>query len=187
MGRLHDRIAESLAAEVGSRTEWDEPPGLWFLYLEGGQPRLSQIPLPEVIWTAARPPAVLAAMSNGLGDFRDLLQAAAPEGLHGAAFYCELWMARTTPGTAEHSEMAVAARKHEIHKQPGRIEARSMWAVDRAGITYCAEQQRGDGVQSHVMYPKPGGPRVTGAIPAALDRIVTAMLGVTLPERKRTL
>ena len=50
MGRIPDAIADALAAEVESRTEWDEAPALYTFYVESGRCRLSQIPLPEMVW-----------------------------------------------------------------------------------------------------------------------------------------
>ena len=60
-----------------------------------------------------------------------------------------------------------------------------MWAVDRAGITYEAFQVRGSAeVKTAVSYPQPGQ-GYTGTIPRALDKLVTAFLGVDLPERQK--
>jgi hypothetical protein len=36
MGRIQEKVSAALAAEVEGRTEWDEAPGLYFLYLRGG-------------------------------------------------------------------------------------------------------------------------------------------------------
>jgi hypothetical protein len=124
-------------------------------------------------------------MAASLGDFGPLLQAHAPEGLHGAAFRCESWMvAEGAPGTPETDGIRADARAHRLHMRPDRIEARTMLAVDRAGITYSAAQVRGqDDVRTSVTYPGPGKPGVSGTVPSALDAIVTALLGVGIPAR----
>ena len=60
---------------------------------------------------------------------------------------------------------------------------RQLWAVDRTRVTYMASQERGsDEVATDVRRPEPGMDHV-GDIFSALDRLVSAFLGVTLPER----
>jgi hypothetical protein len=185
MGRVADRVMAAVAAEVRGRTEWDEAPGLYFMYLSGGGCVLRPLPVPDGIWARDRPPRVLSAMASGLGDFSGLLQRVAPEGLHGAAFRCEAWcVTGGKPGSARAAEVTAASRARLLHLHPDRVEARNMFAVDRAGITYSAMQARGDAeVRTQVHYPRPGGPAITGTIPAALDRLVTALLGVSIPAR----
>ena len=59
-----------------------------------------------------------------------------------------------------------------------------MYAVDRAGTTYSATLARGgDEVKRSVSYRKPGRADFGGIIPDALDRLVTAVLGVQFPAR----
>jgi hypothetical protein len=191
MGRIADVIADALVAEVKKHTEWDEPPALCFVYVEGGRGRVSELPLPEAIWSVDRPPLVLARCAEALGGGRvsDLLQRVALEGLHGAAFRCEAWeVDGGRPGTAQRSEAMAEQHAGRLHLHPGRREIRSLYAVDRAGITYAAVQRRGEEeVRRSVVYPKPGGDSFTGTIPSALDRIVTGMLGVSMPPRMRVL
>jgi hypothetical protein len=182
MGRVADWIMDALESEIKSRAECDEPPALYLLYLEGGRCRASQVDVPASYWSAAPPARVLEALAGGLGDFSGLLQPAAPEGLHGAAFRCEMWEVRADPGTEEETRAAAVERRLSAH--PDRVEVRSMWAADRGGASYGVTLERESGsVRRLVTYPKPGVPGFTGIIPAALDRLVTAMLGVELPSR----
>jgi hypothetical protein len=128
---------------------------------------------------------VLARIADGGREFSALLQAAAPEGLHGAAFRCEAWaVAGGKPGTERASEVMAASMARKLHLHPDRVESRCVYAVDRAGTTYSVMQARGeDEVKRAVSYRKPGRAEVSGIIPCALDRIVTAVLGVDLPAR----
>ncbi len=187
MGRVADLVMDALAAEVESRTGWDEPPALFFLYLEGGRCRASQLDLPEAYWDAAPPAQVLRALAEGMGEFSGLLQSVAPEGLHGAALRCEMWEVDAgRPGSARFAGARAAARARELSRHPDRVEVRSMWAVDRAGISYDATLARGASeARRSASYPKPGVPGYVGVIPEALDRLVTALLGVSLPARAR--
>ena len=68
MGRVADRIMDTLAGEVESRTGWDEPPALFFLYLEGGECRASALPLPDEIWAMDAPPASSGALPTAPGS-----------------------------------------------------------------------------------------------------------------------
>jgi hypothetical protein len=135
-----------------------------------------------------RPPRVLARLADGAGEFSGLFRAVAPEGLHGAAFRCEAWAVDAgKPGTERYSETTAASMARQLHVHPDRVESRCMYAVDRAGITYSAMQARGEAeVKRSVTYPKPGKPGFSGIIPNALDRLVTALLGVELPARARS-
>jgi hypothetical protein len=185
MGRIAELVMDTLVAEVKSRTEWDEAPALYFLYLEDGKCRASALPLPDALWAVDAPPRVLARLAEGAGDFSALLSSVAPEGLHGAAFRCEAWVVEAgKPGTERYSEAVAASMGRRLDSHPERVESRCMYAVDRAGATFSATQARGDGeVRESVTYRKPGHPDFTGIIPNALDRLVTATLGVELPAR----
>lgn len=187
MGRAAERILDAMEAEIRSRTQWDEAPALFTMYLKAGECRLRQLPVPEPFWSADAPPRVLARIADCLGEFTWLLQSAAPEGLHGAAFRCEAWAVDAgLPGTERRSEVSAASMAKQLHVHPDRVESRCLYAVDRAGITYSALQARGDAeVRRGVSYPKPGKASVSGIIPTALDRLVTAFLGVEIPTRTR--
>jgi hypothetical protein len=183
MGRVQDAICDALAAEISGRQEWDELPGLYFLYLEDRKCRVSRMGVPDALWASGPPPSVLSALADYLGEISGLLQPIAPGTLHGAAFYTETWtVPQPDAGTAERSEVMADAMAHRIYTRPDRVEARTMWAVDRAGIVYGALQRRDiDPVpRTTVAYPKAGA-RIGGDVPKALERMVTAMLAETTP------
>jgi len=183
LGGIPRAIAGTLAAEIRKRREWDEAPALYALYVEGGRPRLSQIPVPDRMW-AGQPAQILLAMADGMAGFAPLLRSAAGPGLFGVAFRCEAWGVQAPPGDREAlRQMIVDANARRVHARPDRVEVRQFWAVDRARVTYMASQERGSGeVVTDVRQPEPGMDHV-GDIFSALDRLVSAMLGVTMPER----
>jgi len=183
MGKVQERIAAALSAEVASRTEWDEPPALFWLALEGGMPRLVPAPVTPGTWSLGPPATVLSVMADACREFSGPLHASAPDALHGAAFYTETWMAAARTDDAEGIARAKAdARARRIHQRPDRVEARSLWAADRGGAVYVAVLRRGidSEPRAQVEYPGPGR-TIRGDIPAALERIVSAVLAVTMP------
>jgi hypothetical protein len=183
MGRVAEKILAALAAEVGSRTEWDEPPALYFLHLADGKCLARPIDIPRAIWASGPPALVLSAMADCMEPFADLLRQISPEGLRGAAFYSETWTVRQPEaGTALRSEVMADAMAHRLHTRPDRVEARTMWAVDRAGNVYGAIKRRDidDAPKTTVAYAK-AGRRIGGEVPDALGRMVTALLAVTMP------
>jgi hypothetical protein len=189
MGRVQDAVCDALAAEIGSREKWDEPPAVLPVYLSGGRCHLGRLALPAEIWMTGPPAGVLGAIADAAYTEAFMLQLLAPGELHGAAFFTEMWMATAPAGTPEAEDLTRRAKAAEwrVSTMPDRVEARSIWAVDRAGITYTALQVRGsDEIRRAVSYPKAGEEGFTGAVPAALDKLVTAFLGVTLPARGRS-
>ena len=182
--RVPRAIAEHLAAEIRRRREWDEPPCLYALHVEGGQPRLGPLPLPDVIWAAGPPAQVLLALSGmGPGHAR-LLQSAAPAGLYGLAFRTEVWEI-TAPQDDEAAvrKMFEDGNARRVSQRPDRVEARQIWAVDRARTTYMASQERGSvDVRTSIRRPQRGNDHV-GDVFDGLDRLVSAFLGVTMPGR----
>lgn len=190
MGQVQDAICDALAAEITRRQEWDERPELFTLYYSGGGCELRRVPLPDWVWNSGPPEQILASLADAGGACAGLLQevTSAAAGLHGAVFFSEIWMASAPAGTAaaEDLERRAAAVGNRASKLPDRVEARSVWAVDRAGTAYTAVQARGSAeVRRGLIYTKPGRPSA-GAVPAALNRLVTALLGVTMPDRART-
>jgi hypothetical protein len=187
MGRVQDAVTAAMAAEIRRRREWDERPGLYSVGYEGGKAFVREVPLPDSVWSSGPPAQVLAAIADGAGAWAGELRKAVPPGLHGVAFFTEQWMATAPHGTAAGDDLLRRARAAggRVSALADRVEARAMWAVDRAGITYSAHQVRGSGeVKTDVSYPV-AGQGYTGAIPRALDRLVTAFLGVDLPERQK--
>lgn len=182
MGKVQKEIAASLAAELSTRTEWDEPPGLFWLALEGGTPLLVPAPVTPGTWSLGPPARVLSVLADACADYAGMLQRSAPGGLHGAAFFTETWMVMRPPDAAAEIEQAKAdARAHRIHQRPDRVEARMFWAADRAGNAYVAMLRRGidDVPVTQVEYAGPGR-TIRGDIPAALERIVSAVLAVSI-------
>jgi hypothetical protein len=188
MGQAQDAILDALAAEIAGRHEWDQRPELFTLYYGGGRCDLRPVPLPDWAWAGRPPVMVLASLADVGGACAGLLQqvASGAPGLHGAAFFTEIWMAEAA-GTAEVEDLLARARAvgGRASKLADRVEARSIWAVDRAGTAFTAVQARGsDEVRRALVYPMAGRP-AAGEVPAALDRLVTALLGVTMPDRTR--
>lgn len=189
MGQAQDAILDALAAEIAGRHEWDQRPEVYTLYYSGGGATLRRIPLPDWAWAGRPPVMVLASLADAGGACAGLLQqvtSGAP-GLHGAAFFTEIWMAQAVAGTAAEQDLLARARAvgGRASKLAERVEARSIWAVDRAGTAFTAVQARGsDEVRRALVCPMAGRP-TAGEVPAALDRLVTALLGVTMPDRTR--
>jgi hypothetical protein len=188
MGRVQDAICDALVAEIKSRQEWDQPPEVLTVYYRGGEGHLGRLPLPAAIWSSGPPAQILASLADAGGDCAGLLQRLVPPEFYGMAFFSEIWMVSAPEGTAEADDLLrrAEAAGGRVSQMPERVEARSMWAVDRAGTTYSAVRARGsDEVKRGLIYTKPGRSSA-GTIPAALDRMVTAFLGVSMPDRTRT-
>jgi hypothetical protein len=185
MSRVHDAILDCLTAELATRTEWDEPPALYLIILDGGVPHLDKFPLLDSAWELGRPPEVLAALARAWEHSADVIRPEVPPGLHGAAFRTEAWRVALPVGDPETGAVIRASEEHRLSEHPLRVEERDVFAVDRAGATFMVTWARGEAEPLRkVAHRRPGSDEgMLGAIPNALDRIVTALLGVPLPAR----
>lgn len=184
MSRLHDAILECAVAEVKSRTAWDEPPAVYFLRVAGGVPVLRFAPLPDVIWRMGEAVEVLDRLADDAAAVSAAFRSAVPADLYGVAFRVETWSVITERGAsmAEIRQVRRDAHAHRLRTRPDREEGRTITVVDRAGITYTANLRRSDGeVDAHILYRTVG--TMTGAVVDALDRMITALLGVELGGR----
>jgi hypothetical protein len=199
MGKVHEAIADVLAAELEGRPGWAEDPVLYRLHLRDRRPRLVAVDLGAWMDGLAMDPAEaleLAATLMERGGFHAPADDQAGE-LHGMAFRHEGWGLLPTGGSfngTEGFDLATAAGRlamhdaleHRVYTRPDRIEVRIMVAVDRAGITYHAIQRRGDEqAERLIMFPgaDPDEPHVTGLVVESLDRMVTQLTGVPAQRR----
>jgi hypothetical protein len=193
MSKVQDVVSEALAAELLAHAQWDEPPALHTVYYRGGEAVIGQVPVPDEVWASGPPAQVLASLASSVTRsplHTGLLRALAPEYLHGIAFFSEVWVVEARARTPEGDDLhkRASAVGYRVGKLPERREARSIICVDRAGVTYSVMQLRGeDDIMRDMTYPKPGSPppATTGTVPEALDKMVTAFTGVTLPVRVR--
>ncbi len=187
MGGIPNAVADALfaiAAEVRRPREWDGPPGLYIMYVNGGRCRLVPVLLRNAIWArvpAAEVPARLAAV--GL-DRVGLRQCAAEPGLYGAALRTEGY--RVEAPLHDHAAVRAAIADGDAHRvkaRPDRVEIRQIFAVDRARVTYWARLERLAGTVQSTVYRPQSGQEPVGAEVDGLDQLVSALLGVPMPGR----
>ena len=205
MNRTHYALSRALAREVEHRAEWDEPPQVYRVHVKSGRPRLVELPVPVMVWNAARPPEVLERLVDAMRHtgFKPPPWTERDGELYGMAFRHEGWWVETKPGTMAHAHAAQMGSEHQLHRHPQRVEIRMMYAVDRNQITYAITQYRADPqtpAEQLIAYPdgrgEGFGPKVeellasmgaevhpAGAIVEALDRMVELLLGVKPLER----
>ena len=205
MSRQHYAISRALARTIEQRREWDEPPEVYRLHVKQGRALLRPLPVPLVVWDAARPPEVLGQLCEAMvhTGFRPPPWTEADGELYGVAFRHEGWWVETKPGTMAHQTARQMGAQHQLYRHPARVEIRMMYAVDREQITYSATQYRADPqtpAEQLIAYPdgrgEGFGPKVeellasmgaevhpAGAIVEALDRMVELLLGVKPLER----
>jgi hypothetical protein len=184
MGGIPNAVADALAAEVRKPREWDGPPGLYVMYVNGGRCRLEPVPLRDAIWArmpASEVPARLAAAGPARAG---LLQRAAEPGLYGAALLTEgYWVQAPMDDHAAVRTAIADGNAHQVKARPDRVEIRQIWAVDRASITYWARLERPTGAVQSTIYPPQPGKEPVGAEVDGLDQLVSALLGVRMPDR----
>ena len=174
-------ISCALAAELGDRTAWGDPPCLYTIHVRGSLCRLRPVPVPLASWPAGAPD-ILAAIGCTTRIAARLAGALSLPGLYGTALRFE-GQALDTPdlGAGLRGQARAGTRAHRIHA-PGREEFRILLAADRTGTTYAARQQRGDErVYSRIVPPSPQL-RPDGALPAALRRLTMALAGARSPS-----
>lgn len=176
-------ISRALAAELGSRTAWDEPPCLYTIRLRAGQCRLQPVPIPRAAWAAGRPPDILEYIALA-AEIASRIPGTRRHGdLYGTAFRTEGWgLDMQNLDAAQRRQAEADSAAHRIHARPDRIEYRLLVAADLTGTTYAARQQRGQDQVLTDIFPPGSALRQDGAVPAALRRMTAALTGAALPQ-----
>jgi hypothetical protein len=177
-GQVSKALLRALATEARSRPAWDEPPHLYAVYVSRGQARLESAGIPDAAW-GDRPAHVLAALAAAAGG-----PPRAKPGLYAVAFRAEAFeFDHAEPGTERFAGLIRDSDAGVMESRPDRREIRGITAIDRTGLLYDVKVTRDTGeVRKGVFPPDPQGH--AGTIVNALDQLITAMLGVTMPERR---
>ncbi len=177
--RTASTVLRSLVAEARGRPRWDEPPALYFIYMSRGQARLEKAPVPDWAWVP-EPAAGLFALASSAAE----RAAARPKpGLHAVAFRGEAWLAEAELGTPQAGELARDATARRVRYRADRREVRQVTAVDRGGSTYEVTLYRDTGETLTHVRAQGQVQAATGAVPDALDLLIRAYLGISLPPR----
>jgi hypothetical protein len=172
-------ILSALVTEALARPRWGERPALYFVYLSRGQARLERAAVPEQAWGQQPEDDLLAIAAMAAAR-----AAASPKpGLHAIAFRGEAWCAEAQAGTPQADELIRDTIARAIPGRPDGRAVRSVVAVDRDGITYEVMVFRDTGETRRAVRSGPAH-AATGTVPDALDLLIRAYLGITLPERR---
>lgn len=176
---LREGIVQAMVNELGSRTEWDIAPELWRVNLVDGQPVLRQIPVPEGLWTLARPPEVLeeiARAASNAGHYPGKAEEDEEYGpAYGFGFLHEGWAIESDSTCGSQERDAADAAAHRIHLRPDRVEVRLFSVVDREQTRYAVMRSR-TGTMDEVLVGSAGdsdGPG--GLVTDALIRLVKGL------------
>jgi hypothetical protein len=174
-------IISLITAALRRRTAWGEDPALCHVHFsrdeDGGRGTLVRLPVPDAAWAEYLPEEVLSGIAGGFEAAHALTRCEPVPTMIAAAFRSKAWLLKHgLPGTAERSE-AAAALSRQVYRHSDRVEARLMYAVDRAGTLYIATKRRGhDQVTVEIAYP--GSPVPGGdGVPAALRRLAASVFG----------
>lgn len=177
-------LEECLLRECTSRTEWDEPPALFFVVKDTTGYTLHDVGVPNLLWMLIEPPSLLRGLAHAIScpgcnahqavNLPDALSP--PAGWVGVAFRSEGWRInldkdKDDPATLAEKNRDAAA--HRIHTRDDRIENRLISAVLTSGETAYASQDR-DGEPETSADDEPA--KLTGAITDSLHAIAIALL-----------
>ncbi len=177
---LSRRILAALAVELcPHRRSWGEHPDLLFLAAAGPDVHARPLGLPPFIWSGRTPSAVLAGIATAAEEMMAAWSVRIPPGLLGAGLRCEAMVLADLPVTE-----VTAMTPDMVRAHPGAVLGRFACAVDRNGVTYGVEtDHHGSILGGRIVVPGERHTAATGTIPDALDRILTALLGIDLPTR----
>ncbi|MEN4476606.1 hypothetical protein [Mycolicibacterium cosmeticum] len=181
MSQVEQSIVTALVDNLAERRRWDEPAELYWLNQVKGRVRLVRIPAMRTMFQLGRPPVVLATLAHAATDRRHEIRRSVPAGLCGVAFFAEAWTVQYD--TDEEVREAVRRRDTEpLSAHSRRVEQRALIAVERTGCHFYVTQPRGGAIRTEVEQRGTPDSLHSGAIPAALDALLAAVLGVDLIE-----
>lgn len=167
-------ILDAMAAELGQRREWGEPPALYFAFDGEDGLHLVRLPVPDDAWAIDAPPVVLRWLAREFAASG--LPALAPAALRAVAIPFEAWTVAGPLEDAAYREAAQQdARDRMLHARPDRVEVRMMLAAGRDGATHMVTERR-DGVPVPPATTASGSAdALGGSVPESLARIIAAI------------
>ena len=185
---IRDAVMAALVEHIEGAPNWDAPPELFMVYVQGRQVALSAVPLPPGVWDAfGSPGEALESLADALGGHRGaLLVPPGKEGsLHAVAFVHEaFWVDVDTSDPHEARRVQALADQRRLREHPAAQDIRFAVAVDREGMTYSARHVRGTiGTETDILMPGDTGAQASGITVEALDRLVEAFTGAKPPKR----
>ncbi|MBF6333476.1 hypothetical protein [Nocardia transvalensis] len=142
-------------------------------------------PFPDGLFAAGPSTKILDLIAFALTHCPDQIRGEVPPALVGVAFYSEE-ASGVQPSVheveAQRDPMIAAAEADRIRMGADRIEVRLLTAVDRDGLRYFLQLKAGE-ITTHIASSGQTAHTLAAAVPEALDRILEALLGVTVPAR----
>lgn len=164
---------------------WDVAPMLGLVAAGAdNEPQCIHVPVPDSMWRDAHPAAVLDAMTSAVQYGLVSLQLTEPyktDVILGVMLITEghaVDMEALTDAERATFDDFKATRRLETH--PKSRELRMAQMIDRSLTTAIIRHFRGDPVSEQVIYG------ITGTIPAALTRFVTAVMAAWISDAEKT-
>jgi len=177
MTDIRGMVETALREVLASRTEWDEPPELYYIVRDRRADHVHArgLPFPDVVWGIMEPTELLHRM--GAVALEHGVPALAIDGAEfeyvGAAFRYEAWGVHQDPYDLI---TELAAEERQLHLHPDRREGRVInAAIPEGTVSVIEDRVTGNVEVVHVGdgYETEGGGRVT----TALTRILFALRG----------
>jgi hypothetical protein len=120
-----DEAERALETMLLGRTEWDEEPGLHFMYDDEGIYHIGSSVVPEGMWHPDRTAITLRMFADMLEIIGiEALGPVMPESIVGVVFRCEAWTVVSHVDDADSAELMDQAHKRKLHVHPDRVESR---------------------------------------------------------------
>jgi hypothetical protein len=181
-GQVSKAVLSALADEARSRPRWDELPQLYFAHVSRGQCRLESAGIPGAAW-GERPAHDLAALADTAARTAGGIRA--KPGLYAIAFRAESFeFDGAKPGTERFAQIVRDVNAGAAASRPDRREIRGITAIDRTVLIYDVKLTRDTGGLRKEVFPPDPVNGHAGTIVNALDLLISALLGVSMPERR---
>jgi hypothetical protein len=178
MSRL---ILHALAGELcHHRRTWGEPPDLLFAYNEDGEVGVRGLDLPAVVWMTGPTAQLLHQLAEAAELIAPVWRYTVPVGIIGIGLRCEGQYIDRDLSAVEIRLLGLGG----AHCMQRATRGRFAFAVDRQGNTYSVETDpAGQVMGGRIVQPGDRDSAAVGSIPDALDRLLTAVLSASMPDR----
>lgn len=164
--------------------EWDQAPFITLVARRGDDPVCVPVPIPDATWLDAHPANVLTGLTYGVS--KGLLKFELGEPIS-TADICGVILFTEGHGIdfddltdAEQATLDDFKASHRLEEHPKARELRMAEMIDRSLTHAMGRHFRGKPVDAELIY------HMSGRIPTALERFVTALLAAWMGEAAKT-